>query len=158
MNRYCCPTKHGGSGQCAYCCPWLIAFYCSFSTGYLFVANIGAGMACTTFFVLSIFLGTETKRAMPTAVIIGGWTSWLPTAAYYVNVDDVLETTMDGESSRHDEKAVLLAGSTWMFCVIFIPSISGTFFSVCQMNPENNMKAEPRSSNHARALRMFASS
>ena len=58
--------------------------------GYLFVANIGAGMACTTFFVLSIFLGTETKRAMPTAVVIGGWTSWLPTAVSYVNLESVL--------------------------------------------------------------------
>jgi hypothetical protein len=47
-------------------------------------------MACTTFFVLSIFLGTETKRAMPTAVVIGGWTSWLPTAVSYVNLESVL--------------------------------------------------------------------
>merc|ERR1719198_459589 len=54
-------------------------------------------MACTTFFVLSIFLGTETKRAMPTAVVIGGWTSWLPTAVSNVNLESVL---FEGETAE----------------------------------------------------------
>ena len=86
MNRYCCcPTVTGGSLKgCAGCCPWLICMYCSVSTGYLFVANIGAGMACTTYFILCMFLGVETKRAMPTAIIVGGWTAWLPTVMNYV--------------------------------------------------------------------------
>ena len=85
MNRYCCPTRSGGSHKgCYSCCQWLICMYCSMSTGYLFVANIGSGMACTTFFILSLFLGVETKRAMPTAVVIGGWTAWLPTTANYI--------------------------------------------------------------------------
>lgn len=125
MNRYCCPTKHGGSGQCAYCCPWLIAFYCSFSTGYLFVANIGAGMACTTFFVLSIFLGTETKRAMPTAVVIGGWTSWLPTAVSYVNLESVL---FEGETAELREgvpyvRFLMIFPGLW-FGALFSPAFS----------------------------------
>ena len=90
MNRYCCPTRSGGSHKGCYSfCQWLICMYCSFSTGYLFVANIGSGMACTTYFILSLFLGVETKRAMPTAVVIGGWTAWLPAVANYM----LLEST-----------------------------------------------------------------
>ena len=89
MNKFCCcPTRTGGSlKDCAGCCPWLICMYCSVSTGYLFVANIGAGMACTTYFILCMFLGVETKRAMPTAVVVGGWTAILPTIMNYVVLD-----------------------------------------------------------------------
>ena len=134
MNRYCCPTKHGGSGQCAYCIPWLIAFYCSFSTGYLFVANIGAGMACTTFFVLSIFLGTETKRAMPTAIVVGGWTSWLPTLANYANIDAVL---LDGEMLARREgtpyvRFLMIFPGLW-FGAFFAPAFSRCGGPVCDL-------------------------
>jgi hypothetical protein len=52
--------------------------FCCFNTGYFFVANIGAGMGVTTFFALSVFLGVETKRALPTAIVIGGWTAFFP--------------------------------------------------------------------------------
>ena len=56
MARFCCcQTITGGSIKgCRGCCSWLIAMYCSLSTGYLFVATIGAGMACTTYFILAM--------------------------------------------------------------------------------------------------------
>jgi len=60
---------------------------CAFNTGYMFVANVGAGMGLTTFFTLSLFLGVETKRAFPTAIVIGGWTSILPAAVNWIVLD-----------------------------------------------------------------------
>ena len=72
--------------------------YCSVSTGYLFVANIGAGMACTTYFILCMFLGVETKRAMPTAIIVGGWTAWLPAAVNFDLLAGGVEDVWNGDS------------------------------------------------------------
>jgi hypothetical protein len=78
-NRYCCPSSTGGTtpGGKSFC-QWIIVLLLSFNTGYFFVANVGAGMGFTTFFALSVFLGVETKRALPTAIVIGGWTSLAP--------------------------------------------------------------------------------
>eukprot|EP00614_Pseudopedinella_elastica_P003954 CAMPEP_0172584424 /NCGR_PEP_ID=MMETSP1068-20121228/4018_1 /TAXON_ID=35684 /ORGANISM="Pseudopedinella elastica, Strain CCMP716" /LENGTH=691 /DNA_ID=CAMNT_0013378599 /DNA_START=66 /DNA_END=2141 /DNA_ORIENTATION=+ len=79
VNRICCPSKTGGSTPgCKSFCQWIIAMCCSFNTGWAFTATIGSGMGMFTFFVLSLFLGVETKRAMPTAIVIGGWTQILP--------------------------------------------------------------------------------
>jgi uncharacterized membrane protein YfcA len=88
MNRYCCPSRTGGSTPgCKSFCQWLIVLACSFNTGWLFVANIGAGMGVTTFFCLSLFLGVETKRAMPTAIVCGAWTSLAPALANWVYLE-----------------------------------------------------------------------
>jgi len=79
MNHYCCPSRTGGSTPgCKSFCQWIICLGCCFNTGWLFLANIGAGAGVTSFFLLSLFLGVETKRAMPTAIVIGGWTAILP--------------------------------------------------------------------------------
>jgi len=79
MNRYCCPSHTGGSTPgCKSFCQWIIVWALTFNTGWLLVANIGAGMGMTTFFLLSIFLGVEHKRAMPTAIVCGAWTAILP--------------------------------------------------------------------------------
>jgi uncharacterized membrane protein YfcA len=79
VNRCCCPSKSGGTtpGGKSFC-QWIIVLLCSFNTGYFFVANVGAGMGFTTFFVLSLFLGVETKRALPTSIVIAGWTAAAP--------------------------------------------------------------------------------
>ena len=83
MNRYCCPSHTGGStpGGKSFC-QWIIVLCCTFNSGWLFVSNIGSGMGVTTFFTLSLFLGVETKRAIPTAIVIGGWASLLPALGY----------------------------------------------------------------------------
>jgi len=79
INRFCCPSYSGGTTPgCKSFCQWIIVMACAFSTGYFFVANIGAGMGMTAFFTLSMFLGVETKRAMPTSIVIGGWTAIVP--------------------------------------------------------------------------------
>jgi hypothetical protein len=88
VNRFCCPSRTGGStpgGKSA--CQWIVVLLCAFSTGYIFVANIGGGMALFTFFTLSLFLGVETKRAIPTALAIGGWTTLLPIMVNWVVFD-----------------------------------------------------------------------
>jgi len=85
MNRYCCPSHTGGSTPgCKSFCQWIIVWALTFNTGYLFVANIGVGMGMTTFFLLSIFLGVEHKRAMPTAIVCGAWTAILPAFSNWV--------------------------------------------------------------------------
>jgi len=85
MNRCCCPSNSGGSTPgCKSFCQWIIVWALTFNTGYLFVANIGVGMGMTTFFLLSIFLGVEHKRAMPTAIVIGAWVSLAPALANWV--------------------------------------------------------------------------
>jgi hypothetical protein len=56
----------------------MIVMACTFNTGWLLVANIGCGAGVTTFFLLSLFLGVETKRAMPTAIVIGAWAQMVP--------------------------------------------------------------------------------
>jgi hypothetical protein len=82
MNRYCCPSYTGGTTPgCKSFCQWIIVWACTFNTGYFFVANIGAGMGMCTFFLLSIFLGAENKRAMPTAILIGAWVNLAPALA-----------------------------------------------------------------------------
>jgi len=79
MNRYCCPSRTGGSTPgCKSFCQWLIIMCCCFNTGYIFEANIGCGAGLTTFFLLSVFLGVEHKRAMPTAIVAGGWAQIVP--------------------------------------------------------------------------------
>ena len=40
-------------------------------------------MGLFMFFALSVFLGVENKRAMPTAIVIGGWTNLLPALLNY---------------------------------------------------------------------------
>jgi hypothetical protein len=95
MNRYCCPSYSGGSTPgCKSFCQWIIVLTLTFHTGYMFVANIGCGMGITTFFLLSMFLGVETKRAMPTAIVISGWTAIAPMAVnlYYL-VDETGKST-----------------------------------------------------------------
>ena len=85
MNRFCCPSYTGGSTPgCKSFCQWIIVWALTFNTGYLFVANIGVGMGMTTFFLLSIFLGVEHKRAMPTAIVCGAWVSLAPALANWV--------------------------------------------------------------------------
>jgi uncharacterized membrane protein YfcA len=79
VNRYCCPSKTGGTTPgCKSFCQWLIVMACCFNTGYMFVATIGSGTGVTVFFLLSLFLGVETKRALPTAIVISGWVAALP--------------------------------------------------------------------------------
>jgi len=79
VNRYCCPSFSGGSTPgCKSFCQWIIVLLCAFNTGWLLVANIGCGMGVTSFFTLCLFLGVETKRAMPTAIAVGAWTLVLP--------------------------------------------------------------------------------
>jgi len=79
VNRFCCPSRTGGSTPgCKSCCQWIMVLVCTFHTGWLFVANIGAGMGFFTFFLLSLFLGVETKRAFPTAIVIAGWVALAP--------------------------------------------------------------------------------
>ena len=81
MNRYCCPSRTGGTTPgCKSFCQWIIVLCCSVNTGYFFVANIGGGMGVTTFFCLSLFLGVETKRAFPTAIVVGAWSAIVPIA------------------------------------------------------------------------------
>jgi hypothetical protein len=88
VNRYCCPSRTGGSTPgCKSFCQWIIAVCCSFNTGYIFVANVGSGMGITTFFVLSMFLGVETKRALPTSIVISGWTAIAPAAVNWLVLD-----------------------------------------------------------------------
>ena len=85
MNRYCCPSRTGGTTPgCKSFCQWIIVICCSFNTGWFFVANIGAGMGVTTFFCLSLFLGVETKRAMPTSIVVGAWTALAPALSNWV--------------------------------------------------------------------------
>jgi F-type H+-transporting ATPase subunit c len=45
VNRFCCPSYSGGTTPgCKSFCQWIIVLAFSFHTGWLFVANIGAGM------------------------------------------------------------------------------------------------------------------
>lgn len=79
VNRFCCPSHTGGTTPgCKSFCQWLIVMGCCFNTGYMFVATIGSGTGVCTFFLLSLFLGVETKRALPTAIVISGWVAALP--------------------------------------------------------------------------------
>jgi hypothetical protein len=87
VNRFCVPSYSGRSTpDCKSFSQWIIAVCCSFNKGYNFVANIGSGMGITMFFVLSMFLGVETKRALPTSIVISGWTAIVPAAvhSYYM--------------------------------------------------------------------------
>ena len=62
VHRFCCPTRSGGAHRGCYSVfQWLLVLGCSFLSGYLFLATIGAGMGVTTFFALSVFLGIETR-------------------------------------------------------------------------------------------------
>jgi len=85
MNRCCCPSNTGGTTPgCKSFCQWIIVWALTFNTGYLFVANIGVGMGMCSFFLLSIFLGVEHKRAAPTAIVIGAWVSLAPALANWI--------------------------------------------------------------------------
>jgi uncharacterized membrane protein YfcA len=79
VNRYCCPSFTGGTtpGGKSFC-QWIIVIFCCINTGWMFVATIGCGSGIMSFFLLSVFLGVETKRALPTAIVISGWVSALP--------------------------------------------------------------------------------
>ena len=59
----------------------------SFGSGYFFLATVGAGMTLPAFLALSLSLGVETRRAMPTAIVIGGWASLLPFVAHFLSAD-----------------------------------------------------------------------
>jgi hypothetical protein len=48
---------------------------------------VGAGAAATSFVAVSVFLGVETRRALPTAVVVGGWASLAPLEAYWAAGD-----------------------------------------------------------------------
>lgn len=50
----------------------------SFLTGWMLMANIGVGITSITFLSLSVFLGADTQRTVPTAVVCGGWCSVFP--------------------------------------------------------------------------------
>jgi uncharacterized membrane protein YfcA len=81
VNRYCCPSFTGGTtpGGKSFC-QWIIVIFCCINTGWMFVATVGCGSGIMTFFLLSVFLGVETKRALPTAIVISGWVAILPAA------------------------------------------------------------------------------
>jgi len=90
VNRYCCPSRTGGTTPgCKSFCQWIIVMACTFNTGWMFVANIGSGMGVFSFFLLSMFLGVETKRALPTAVVMGGWSQIAPIVAHTYLYRDV---------------------------------------------------------------------
>jgi len=84
VHRFACPSKSGGARRqsCGSCLAWFAVSACAFSSGYLFLANVGAGVAVTSFFAISVFLGVETRRALPTAIVLGGWASLAPLLAY----------------------------------------------------------------------------
>jgi len=72
VNHYCCPSRTGGTTPgCKSFCQWLIVMACIFNTGWMFVANIGSGMGIFSFFLMSMFMGVETKRALCTAIMMG---------------------------------------------------------------------------------------
>lgn len=64
-----------------------IAWAMTYNTGNMSVANIGVGMGMANFFLLSIFLGVEYKRAMPTAIVVGAWTAALPAYVNWVIIE-----------------------------------------------------------------------
>jgi uncharacterized membrane protein YfcA len=53
---------------------WLLVMLASVFGGWL-VGNIGIGNAVVTFLSLVVLLGVDSQRAVPTAIIAGGWTS-----------------------------------------------------------------------------------
>jgi len=53
---------------------WLLVMLASVFGGWL-VGNIGIGNAVVTFLSLVVLLGVDSHRAVPTAIIAGGWTS-----------------------------------------------------------------------------------
>eukprot|EP00613_Pedinella_sp_CCMP2098_P015678 CAMPEP_0171769014 /NCGR_PEP_ID=MMETSP0991-20121206/52720_1 /TAXON_ID=483369 /ORGANISM="non described non described, Strain CCMP2098" /LENGTH=346 /DNA_ID=CAMNT_0012374029 /DNA_START=71 /DNA_END=1109 /DNA_ORIENTATION=- len=74
----------GGAHQgVQYAGHWFLVVLVAFFSGYLFLANLEAGVAITTFLSLSLFLGMETKRAIPTAIVIAGWSNLAPLVAYW---------------------------------------------------------------------------
>ena len=85
VHRFACPSKSGGARRqsCGSCLAWFAVSACAFSSGYIFLANVGAGVAVTSFFAISVFLGIETRRALPTAIVLGGWASLAPLLAYW---------------------------------------------------------------------------
>lgn len=56
-------------------CNWLKVIVVSFFTGYTLVANIGVGITVVSFLCLTVFIGHDPLRCIPTAVICGGWTA-----------------------------------------------------------------------------------
>jgi hypothetical protein len=121
MNRFCCPSYSGGSTPgCKSFCQWIIILTLTFHTGYMFVANIGAGMGITTFFMLSVFLGVETKRAMPTAIVISGWTAMMP---MLVNMYYLVDST--GKSTFPYIRLMMMAPGFWL------GSLLAPWFSKC---------------------------
>lgn len=62
---------------------WFKISVCSFFAGWFLVANIGLGTSVVTFLSLSLIVRVDTNRAIVTAIIAGGWTSWFP---FLVNV------------------------------------------------------------------------
>jgi len=83
VHTACCPTSTGGAHAGCVSLPlWLLVGLCSFTSGYLFLATLGTGMAATTFLAVSVFLGVETKRAVPTAALAAGWCSLFPYLAH----------------------------------------------------------------------------
>ena len=59
-------TYDGGS-----CWDWTKVIVVRFFTGWTLVANIGVGITVVTFLTLTVFLGVEPHRSIPTAVVCG---------------------------------------------------------------------------------------
>ena len=57
---------------------WIKVAIISFLAGWILVANIGVGVTVITFLTLSVLIGYEPQRSIPTAVIAGGWTGIFP--------------------------------------------------------------------------------
>ena len=95
VNRYCCPSFTGGTtpGGKSFC-QWIIVIFCCINTGWMFVATIGCGSGIMSFFLLSFFLGVETKRALPTAIVISGWVAILPAARCILFADTMPYVTL----------------------------------------------------------------
>jgi uncharacterized membrane protein YfcA len=68
-------------------CNWLKVAVVSFFTGYLLVANIGVGIVVVSFLCLTVFVGYDPLRCIPTSVICGGWSAAFSVIlnAYFLN-------------------------------------------------------------------------
>jgi len=60
-----------------------------FSAGLVLVANIAIGNAMATFLSLTLVLGVETRRAIVTGIVAGGWTSLVPFLLHLMALGDV---------------------------------------------------------------------
>lgn len=76
-------AQRGGLGKLAVSC------MSSFLAGAVLVANIGIGNAITTFLVTVFVWEVDAQSAMVTAIVAGGFTSFLPFLVHLLILDDV---------------------------------------------------------------------